>query len=75
VCYDPVKTSYEKMLEHFWSEHSPTYKSKAQYKSAIWAQNAEQYESAIQSKARAERETQRTMFTDIYDPDVSLATE
>lgn len=74
VCYDPTQTSYAKMLEHFWSEHSPTYKSKSQYKSAIWAQDEEQYELAVASKTKAEKETQRTMFTDIFPPSASLDT-
>jgi peptide-methionine (S)-S-oxide reductase len=74
VCYDPSQTSYAKMLEHFWSEHSPTYKSKSQYKSAIWAQDEEQYELAVASKTKAEKETQRTMFTDIFPPSASLDT-
>ena len=74
VCYSPAETSYGKLLDQFWAEHQPTYKSKAQYKSAIWAQTAEQYEQAVASKEEAERRTQRTMFTDIYPPEESFKT-
>ena len=74
VAYDPAVTSYDKLLDQFWAEHSPTYASKAQYKSAIWAQTPEQYEKAVASKESAERRVGRTMFTDIYPPDVSLST-
>jgi len=69
VAYDPTETSYQKLLDQFWAEHSPTYQSKTQYKSAIWAQTPEQYEQAVKSKEEAERRVQRTMFTDIYTPE------
>lgn len=74
VAYSPAETSYDKLLDQFWAEHSPTYMSKSQYKSAIWAQTPEQYEKAVASKDAAERRVGRTMFTDIYPPEVSLDT-
>jgi len=38
-------------LSIFWKEHSPKYKSKAQYKSAIWPTTEEQMQIALQSRA------------------------
>lgn len=75
MCYDPKEITVDALLEHFWSEHTPTYKSKAQYKSAIWAQSDEQYAKAIASKVKVEKETQRAMFTDIYAPEESKHVE
>ena len=71
VCADAGVIGYDKLLEQFWSEHQPTYESKAQYKSAIWAQTLEQYEMALASKDAAEKRVGRKMFTDIYPPEVS----
>lgn len=48
--YDPSVISYEKILEIFWKEHSPKYKSKAQYKSAIWPTTEEQMKIALASR-------------------------
>ena len=74
MAYDAATTSFDKLLEQFWSEHQPTYESKAQYKSAIWAQTPEQYEKAVASKEAREKQVQRKFFTDIDPPEVSLAT-
>jgi peptide-methionine (S)-S-oxide reductase len=74
VAYDAGTTSFDALLEQFWSEHQPTYETKAQYKSAIWAQTPEQYEKALASKEAREKQVQRKFFTDIYPPEVSLAT-
>jgi peptide-methionine (S)-S-oxide reductase len=49
--FDPSVISYEKILDIFWKEHSPKYKSKAQYKSAIWTTTEEQMRIALQSRA------------------------
>ena len=45
VEYDPTKTSYEALMTRFFAEAS-AHKSKPQYMSAVWAQNAEQRATA-----------------------------
>lgn len=57
--------SYERLLEIFWKEHNPTYKSKPQYKSAIWPTNEEQMQIAMASKERIEGKYGKVVATDI----------
>lgn len=42
VYFETEKITYEELLSHFWSSHSPTRKSCTQYKSAIWCHSEEQ---------------------------------
>jgi len=52
VEYDPSVISYERVLDIFWKEHNPTYKSKPQYKSGIWPTTDEQMETALASREK-----------------------
>jgi len=61
--YDPSKTTYEKLLQLFWDNHSPTYKSSLQYKSGIWFHNKEQEIAALKSKEFEETKTKKKMYT------------
>jgi len=61
VEYDPSKTSYEELLNVFWSVHDPTQLNRqgpdvgTQYRSAIFFHNAEQEAAAKAAKAHLER--------------------
>jgi peptide-methionine (S)-S-oxide reductase len=60
VEYDPVKVTYEQLLEIFWEIHDPTTPNRqgpdvgAQYRSAIFYHSEEQKEKALASKKRLE---------------------
>ena len=59
VClkFDESKVSYQRLLEEFWTMHDPTSLNKqggdigTQYRSAIFTTTAEQYVSAVNSRA------------------------
>ena len=57
VEYDPEKVSYQQLLDVFWSNHDPTQLNRqgpdigTQYRSVIFAHDAEQAELARASKA------------------------
>ena len=68
------ETSFTKILEVFFKEHSPQWKAKAQYKSAIWCQNEEQYPIAMQMIEQLERDGKGPIKTDVYGPDESSVT-
>lgn len=61
VVYDPAQTSYEQLLERFWTCHDPTQLNRqgpdigSQYRSAIFFHNAEQEQAAGASKQRLEQ--------------------
>jgi peptide-methionine (S)-S-oxide reductase len=60
VEYDPVKVTYEQLLETFWEIHDPTTPNRqgpdvgAQYRSAIFYHSEEQKEKDLASKKRLE---------------------
>ena len=59
VSFDPELTSYDELLETFWSIHNPTSRNRqgwdfgSQYRSAIFFHDAEQERQAIASRDRA----------------------
>ena len=61
IVYDPKKVSYEKLLERFWRTIDPTTKDRqfcdsgSPYRSAVYAQGAEQLNAAQASKAALEK--------------------
>ncbi|MEO6362185.1 MAG: peptide-methionine (S)-S-oxide reductase MsrA [Caldimonas sp.] len=61
IVFDPRKVSYEKLVEHFWRTIDPTTKDRqfcdagSPYRSAIFAQDAEQLRVAQASKAALEK--------------------
>ena len=61
VLYDPSKVSYERLVEYFWHTIDPTVKDQqfcdrgSPYRSAIFAQNAEQLKVAQASRAALEK--------------------
>ena len=67
--FDPSRISYEALLETFWAEHNPSgYKPKPQYKSAIWAQDAQQDLAEKKKKKTIEDKYNKTLHTDIEAP-------
>jgi len=60
VEYDPLKVSYEKLLDVFWNKHDPTTPNRQgpdvgwQYRSAIFYDTPEQRDAALSSKKRLE---------------------
>ena len=61
VVYDPSKVSYQRLVEYFWHTIDPTVKDQqfcdrgTPYRSAIFAQNAEQLKVAQASRAALEK--------------------
>jgi peptide-methionine (S)-S-oxide reductase len=61
IVYDPAKVSYQKLVEHYWRTIDPTTKDRqfcdagSPYRTAIFAQNAEQLKAAQASKAALEK--------------------
>ena len=59
--YDPLKVTYEQLLEVFWSSHNPTqvggqgFDSGSQYRSVIFYHTPEQQVVAEASKAKLDR--------------------
>ena len=68
------ETNFEKILHVFFNEHSPQWKAKAQYKSAIWCQNEAQYAVAIRMIENLERDGKGPIKTDVYSPSESSVT-
>ena len=60
VEFDPLKVSYEKLLDVFWNRHDPTTPNRqgpdvgSQYRSAIFYHTSEQRDAALSSKKRLE---------------------
>ncbi|MDQ6680957.1 MAG: peptide-methionine (S)-S-oxide reductase MsrA [Pseudomonadota bacterium] len=61
IVFDPKKVSYDKLVEHFWRTIDPTTKDRQfcdagnPYRTAIFAQDAEQLKIAQASKAALEK--------------------
>lgn len=61
VTYDPSKVSYQRLVEYFWHTIDPTVKDQqfcdhgSPYRTAIFAQNAEQLKIAQASRAALEK--------------------
>ena len=65
IDYDPLKITYEDLLDVFWDSHSPTYPPySTQYKSAIFYHNEEQKKLSIETKEQQELRG-LTIYTEI----------
>ncbi|HTD11766.1 MAG TPA: peptide-methionine (S)-S-oxide reductase MsrA [Steroidobacteraceae bacterium] len=84
VIYDPKKTAYEELLKVFWESHDPTQGMRqgndagSQYRSAIYASDAEQRDAAQESRrvyqARLSAAGKGAITTEIRDaPDFYYA--
>ncbi len=66
IDYDPSKTTYEKLLDTFWTGHDPTHRGwYRQYASIIFVHDEEQLRLAEASKIRLAKERNSTIHTDI----------
>jgi methionine-S-sulfoxide reductase len=64
--YDPTRITYEELLDVFWNSHSPTSPAYSrQYASIIFTHDDEQRRLALETKAREEARTGRTIYTEI----------
>jgi peptide-methionine (S)-S-oxide reductase len=66
------EANFEKILDVFFQEHSATYKTKAQYKSAVWCQNDQQFLAVREKIERMERAGEGPIKTDVYAPSESV---
>jgi len=73
--YDPDITSFEKLLQIFWSSHSPTVCHKRQYMSAIFYHNEQQKLIAEQSMKDIQKSYDRPIATKILPLDVFYEAE
>lgn len=68
VDYDPTKVSYDKLLDVFWNEHTPTVETGVhggQYRTVIFYHTPEQLAAATASKQRLEKKLGQKVFTKI----------
>ncbi len=71
VWFDPELTSYDELLETFWSIHNPTSRNRqgwdfgSQYRSAIFFHDAEQERQAIASRDQHQNGRRRRIVTEI----------
>ena len=66
IDYDPERTSYEKLLELFWSEHDPTSRAwSTQYKAVVFYHDNEQKRLAEESRERLAARLKRRVFTEV----------
>lgn len=66
VDYNPEKTSYEQILEHYFSRHSPTKEPyKRQYTSAIFYHSADQQKAAISAIGQTGNKTSSAIRVEV----------
>lgn len=71
VTFDPLKISYEKLLDVFWKMHDPTQVNRQgldvgdQYRSAIFFHSPEQEATALSSRAREQAKLAEPIATEI----------
>jgi peptide-methionine (S)-S-oxide reductase len=71
VTYDPERVSYEQLLDTFWAKHDPTQMNRQgwdigdQYRSVIFAHDAEQQEAAVRSKAQEQTRHRKPVVTQV----------
>jgi len=64
--YDPAETSYDRLLEAFWSGHDPTRAAwSRQYKAAVFVHDAEQERLALESQRREAARHGSRMATEV----------
>ena len=75
VIYDPLRVSYEKLLDVFWTSHDPTSLNRqgadvgTHYRSAIFTHTDEQREAAERSRKAFQRTLDRPIVTEIVPAD------
>ncbi len=63
--YDPDIIDFRKLLDHFWSLHSPSFREKTQYRSVIFTHDDEQAQIAEQAKQVKADTERRDVHTDV----------
>ncbi|HUQ23656.1 MAG TPA: peptide-methionine (S)-S-oxide reductase MsrA [Gaiellaceae bacterium] len=73
VSYDEERVPYEQLLAIFWAEHDPTQLNHqgpdigSQYRSVVFAHDAEQRAAAEASRARVQEQVSQPVVTQIED--------
>ena len=76
IIYDPLKVTYEDLLQIFWDSHDATQKSwSTQYKSMIFYHNNVQRKLAEQSKSELEAKLNKKIHTEIVPVDTFYLAE
>jgi len=73
VDYDPSRVNYERLLDVFWNEHTPTFEANVrggQYRAVIFYHTPEQEAAATASKARLEKKLGQRIFTKIQPAEI-----
>jgi peptide-methionine (S)-S-oxide reductase len=66
IVFDPVKISYNDLLDVFWKSHNASVRPySTQYKSIIFYHDEEQHRLALESRDKIEAQTGRKMLTEI----------
>lgn len=66
VDYDPERITFAQLLDIFWKSHRPTKRSwSRQYMNAVFYQNEQQRQLAMDSKTALEQKIGRTVKTDV----------
>jgi hypothetical protein len=66
IDYDPTRLSYQKLLEIFWSSHTPTSQAwSQQYKAAVFFHNEKQKRLALESMKGQMAKTKGKIHTEI----------
>ena len=66
IDYDPIKVSYQELLEVFWDSHDPMVQPwSRQYMSIVFYHNEEQRDLAVSSKQHEEMKLGRKIATEI----------
>ena len=63
--FDPKILSYKELLAHFFKEHNPNYKNKAQYRSVVFYFDDEQKKLAEKAHEEFQSENKEKVETDI----------
>ena len=64
--YDPLRITYNQLLDIFWQSHRPTRRSwSTQYKNVIFFHNEQQRKAAMASKTALEKKTGKTVKTEV----------
>lgn len=63
--FDPTVITYEELLIEWSRMHSPNYKNKCQYRSAVWYLNEEQMEAAEEVVAGMKAVAREELYTSV----------
>lgn len=65
IDYDPIRISYEELLDIFWESHNPTMPSwSRQYMSAVYFHSEEQERLVVETRNREEAKRKTKIYTE-----------